>query len=163
MPTPSTLPPKITPTNTGPIALGPDSSRSVIKLTAADTNNQFSLTEYHAPPQGGPPLHMHTREDETFYILEGEITFYVGGSIIKAPAGTTVFAPRNTPHTFKNCTSHWAKFVMVVTPPANFEHFYARISEKHESGSDPTPDEVITRITTLAPEHGLQIMGPNPI
>lgn len=155
--------PKVIAPNLGPVAIGPDMSRSVLKLVSTDTNALLSLTEYHAPPAGGPPLHMHTLEDETFYILEGEVTFYVGGNIIKAPAGTTVFAPRNTPHTFKNCTDKWAKFIMVVTPPDNFERFYARISEKHANGSDPTPDEVITRIGKLAPEHGLQIMGPNPL
>ncbi|MFO0856221.1 MAG: cupin domain-containing protein [Phycisphaerales bacterium] len=147
----------------GPIALGPDMSRSVLKLVSPQTNALLSLTEYHAPPAGGPPLHMHTLEDETFYILEGEVTFYVGGNIIKATPGTTVFAPRHTPHTFKNCITQWAKFIMVVTPPDNFERFYARISAKHANGSDPTPDEVIARIGQFAPEHGLQIMGPNPL
>lgn len=156
-----TLSPKLVPPGEGSILHGPGDI-SYIKLAAADTSNRLSFTEYHVEPGAGPPLHVHTLEDETFYILEGTILFHVGGQRIEAAPGTTLFGPRGVPHCFKNNTSRVAKMILVVTPPRNFEDFYAAIGAP-VNGKPPEPTQVIERIGQLAPKHGLTILGSNPL
>ena len=58
-----------------------------LKVVGSNTHGTFALIEEVTPPQGGPPPHMHTREDETFYVLEGELEFVVGGRALLATAG----------------------------------------------------------------------------
>ena len=78
-----------------PILRAPDEGRMLwvvgellpLKLVGSDTDGAFALLEEVTPPQGGPPPHMHTREDETFYVLEGELEFVVGGRALLATAG----------------------------------------------------------------------------
>ena len=70
--------------------------------TGEDTNGKYALWEAIVPPGGGPPPHVHSREEEGFYILEGEITFHVGDERIVATAGMFANMPVGTPHSFKN-------------------------------------------------------------
>ncbi len=163
MTTPSSPPlaPKHVAPGGGVVLHGPGDT-SYIKLSANNTANRLSFTEYHVEPGAGPPLHVHTLEDETFYILEGTISFHVGGNRIEATPGTTLFGPRNVPHCFKNNTGRRAKMILVVTPPQNFEDFYAAIGAP-VNGVPPEPPLVIERIGQLAPKHGLTILGPNPL
>jgi quercetin dioxygenase-like cupin family protein len=135
----------------------------IMKLVARDTGNQFSIAEYHVPVGGGPPLHVHTREDETFWVLEGSVTFQVGGKALAAPAGTTVFAPRGVPHTFRNVSGSPARMLVLVSPAQNFEDFYAAIARPNADGSPPTEQQSIERIGVEAPRYGLTILGPNPL
>lgn len=162
MPTPTIVLP-----GEGPVSGGPGGSEATMKLASAHTAGLFSLAEYVSPPGDGPPLHRHTLEDETFWMLEGEVTFCIGAGsemrVFTAGPGTTVFGPRGVAHTFKNRTQRPARFLLFVTPPANFERFYARMAAPHADGRPPTPDEIIARIAQLAPEHGLEILGPNPL
>jgi mannose-6-phosphate isomerase-like protein (cupin superfamily) len=72
-----------------------------IKLDGALTNGLFALIEQNNNEGSSVPLHVHTREDETFYVCEGEVTFQVGEIELLAPAGTTVFLPRGVPHGFR--------------------------------------------------------------
>ena len=74
--------------------------------TGEDTNGKYALWEALVPPGGGPPPHVHSREEEGFYALEGEITFTVNGQQIVARAGMFANMPVGTPHSFKN-ESDW--------------------------------------------------------
>ncbi len=76
--------------------------RITVKLTSEDTGGAYSVAEEVSPPQGGPPPHIHSQEDETFYVLEGEVEFLLGEDTIVASAGSCAYAPRGTLHTFKN-------------------------------------------------------------
>ena len=67
---------------------------------SADTNGAFSLLEAYALPGSEPPAHVHSREDELFYVLEGEMEVFIGEDVFKAAAGGCVFLPRLKPHTF---------------------------------------------------------------
>jgi quercetin dioxygenase-like cupin family protein len=112
-----------------PIALGKDEGDALwflgslvtIKSSAESTGGRVGVTENLAPKGGGSPLHIHRREDEWFYVMEGELTFWVGGETIVAPAGSFVYGPRDIPHTFL-VTSEEARFLLVVEP-AGFEGF----------------------------------------
>lgn len=82
----------------------------------------FALMEMVLPQGAEPPLHLHTLEDETFYLLEGEIFFEIGEQTLTAKAGDTVFAPRQIPHLFKIVTSQ-AKFITLISPGKLWEYF----------------------------------------
>src|ERR1700732_2874171 len=70
-----------------------------------ETNGKYAMWEAVVPPGGGPPPHVHSREEEGFYILEGEITFTVNGERIVAKSGIFANMPVGTPHSFKNESS----------------------------------------------------------
>src|SRR5215475_9822290 len=89
--------------------------------TGEDTNGQFALQEQVGRKGNVPPPHIHHREDETFYVLEGEMTFSIGDEMIKATPGTMVFAPRDVPHSF-TIDSEQAR-IHVMNTPARIEEF----------------------------------------
>jgi len=133
------------------------------KLTGGDTGGAFLLTEIDIPPGGGPPLHRHTREDELFIVLEGELAFRVGEQTLHAKAGAVVFGPRGLPHTFKNCTGQRVRAMVFVTSPVS-EGFFRSFGEPLPGTTAPPPDDVIIeRIMKLAPEYGIEILGPCPL
>src|SRR5262245_10516964 len=76
-------------------------SLAVIKAGAADTNGQLTVIEVTEPPNAQAPLHVHHREDEAFYVLDGSATFYVGDDVVvEARAGDFAFGPRDVPHRY---------------------------------------------------------------
>ena len=107
---------------------------ATIKSSAKTTDGKVAVIEHLAPLGSGSPLHVHRREDEWFYVMEGELAFWVGGEIIKAPAGSFVYGPRDIPHTFQ-VTSEKARFLL-VTEPAGFEDFMRAAGEP---ARDPSP------------------------
>jgi len=81
-----------------------------VKLANADTDGALALFEHPVQPMGGPPLHRHSREDEWFYVLRGEITVEIDGERMLLPAGGAAFAPRGTAHAFQsfgNTQANW--------------------------------------------------------
>src|ERR671916_409831 len=88
---------------------------ATIKATAEQTGGQYTLVEILAPDGYGSVLHVHHFEDEGFYILEGEMTFYVGDQTIKAQPGSVLFGPKDVPHAF-NVDRGPAKLLFIFTP-----------------------------------------------
>src|SRR3989440_2841889 len=82
--------------------------------TGEDTNGKYALWEAIVPPGGGPPPHVHSREEEGFYVLEGEITFTVNGERVVAAAGAFANMPVGTPHSFKNESGKPARMLISV-------------------------------------------------
>src|SRR5262245_20529694 len=70
--------------------------------TGEDTNGNYAMWDAIVPPGGGPPPHVHTREEESFYILEGEITFQIGDKQVLAGAGMFANISPGTLHSFRN-------------------------------------------------------------
>ena len=87
--------------------------------TAEDTQGKFALIEAVARRGNDPPPHIHHREEEAFYVLEGEMTFSVGGQTIKATPGTMVCLPREAAHSFV-IDSEQVRMLILLTP-AGFE------------------------------------------
>lgn len=139
---------------------GPGGDAMVHKIASKDSGGTLLLSEYFLPPGGGTPLHVHGHEDETFFVIEGEVTFSVNGSRLVAAAGATVFGPRGVPHCFKNCAEKPARMLLVVTPGENFEKFYEVVGVAGADGGAPTEAEIIGRIIAAAPSHGITILGP---
>ncbi len=147
----------------GPVLYAPGGDLSVQKLNAVQSGGTYSLAEYTVVPGAGPPLHRHAHEDEGFWILEGVVSFHADGTTTDAPAGTFVFAPRGTAHTFKNRGASNARMLLMVSPPGNFEAFYAKIGARSSGGGVPSDQEMIERIMKHASEHGIEILGPSPL
>ena len=98
----------------------------VIRIHGRDTGGVVSAVESHDVPGGGPPPHIHHREDETFQILEGEYEWTVGGKTFIAQKGATIFAPRGIPHTYRYLGKTPGRLMCVITP-AGFEGFFEEI------------------------------------
>lgn len=152
-----------------PIALGPGEGEALwafgclvtVKSSAATTGGAVAVLEHLAARGAGSPLHVHHREDEWFYVMDGTLTFWVGGEVIDAPAGSFVYGPRDVPHTFA-VSSERAHF-LVVTQPAGFEGMLRALGEPAPSLTiPPAPTELpdMARITEVLTEYGIDLLGP---
>ena len=130
--------------------------------TGQDTQGQFALQEQVGRKGNVPPPHIHHREDETFYVIEGEMTFSIGERTIKATPGTMVFAPRDIVHSF-TIDSEQVR-VLVMNAPAGLEEFFKECSVPAPSMTLPPPAEVpyseIQKMMALAPKYGFEFVLP---
>jgi quercetin dioxygenase-like cupin family protein len=151
------------------IHLAPDEGRMLwvvgelltLKLVGSDTDGAFALIEEVTPPQGGPHPHMHTREDQTFYVLEGELEFVVGGRALLATAGSVVYGPRGIPHAFRNVGTTPSRIAVYITP-AGFEGMFEEFGEPVTDPSSPPegpPD--IERLVAPNRKHGVEMPPPS--
>jgi quercetin dioxygenase-like cupin family protein len=127
----------------------------LVKLANADTDGAVAIFSHVVAPMSGPPLHRNSREDEWFYVLDGEITLEIDGERIAVRRGGSAFAPRGTAHTFQNFGSAPAEILAVVTP-GRFNEFFEEVSlfSQQASVSDKTVIEPIAR------KYGIEILGP---
>jgi len=91
---------------------------ATVKASGETTGGRVGVIELLAPKGAGSPMHVHHREDEWFYVTEGELAFWVGGRVIPAAAGAFVFGPRDIPHTFM-VRSALARFLLVADQQAS--------------------------------------------
>ena len=126
----------------------------LIRVHGRDTNGTLSVVESHDVPGGGPPPHIHHREDETFQILAGEYEFMVGGQTIVAKPGTTLFAPRGVAHTYRYLGQTPGRLMCVITP-SGFEGFFEEVSALNLQLPQDIP-----RVMELAEKFGLEILPP---
>jgi quercetin dioxygenase-like cupin family protein len=130
--------------------------------TGDDTNGKYALWEALVPPGGGPPPHVHSREEEGFYILEGEITFTIGDKRHVAGVGMFANMPVGTPHSFKNESDKPARMLISVAP-AGLENLFFEIGVPLAEGSTaalPPTREEIEKLLKLAPNYGIEIRLP---
>lgn len=131
--------------------------------TSEDTNGKYAMWEAIVPPGGGPPPHVHSREEESFYILEGEITFQIGGERVVAAAGMFANMPVGTPHSFKNESNQPAKMIISIAPAGLEEMFFefgVPLPEGSTSALPPTKDE-IEKLLAIAQNYGIEIRVPH--
>ena len=124
----------------------------ILLVTGKETNGRYAIFEGLCMPGGGPPPHVHTREDENFYVLEGPVEFMVEGKLTTAATGTTVHVPRGTLHTYKATGANARLLVQVV--PAGLEAFFEEVGE--EPGT-PVTDAHIQKVMAVAPKYGVEI------
>jgi quercetin dioxygenase-like cupin family protein len=126
------------------------------------TAGVYSLSEIRVSPGNGPPPHVHSRDDEAFLVLEGNVTFQLGGETILARPGTFIQAPRGIPHAFKNNTQSAAR-MLVWTMPSGFENFvkeFARRVPSFDSPAIPPDEQEIAKLIAMAPKYGIEILPP---
>ena len=121
-------------------------------VSGQETGDRYAIFEVHCVPNGGPPPHIHTREDESFYVIEGAVEFLAGDKMIKAPAGTFVNVPKGTLHTFK--TSSQGARMLVQVCPAGLERFFEEVGE---APGTPVTDAHIQKVMATAPKYGIEI------
>ena len=130
--------------------------------TAEDTQGKFALIEAVARKGNVPPPHIHHREEETFYVLEGEMTFSVGGQTIKATPGTMVCLPRDVAHSFVIDSEQLR--VLILLTPAGLEGLFKEFSEPAPAMTLPPPVETpyseIQRMLEVAPQYGIEFVLP---
>ena len=136
------------------------SGRVTVKAGGAETGDAFSQIETDDPRGSGPPLHLHHNEDETFYILEGEVTVVVGDERIDLNAGDYLFAPRGIAHAYI-VRSERAR-MLVTASPAGVEQVFVSLGVPVTS-SEPPMDAVMPpmdELVRLFADYGCEILGP---
>jgi quercetin dioxygenase-like cupin family protein len=134
-----------------------------VKIGSADTGGAYGMLEIVVPPGLGSPWHVHPDEDEWFYVLDGQLTVYVGDARLDLTTGGFAFGPKNVPHTFISAGPAPAR-VLVGFAPMQFEGFVREVGQPapvrelppHHDG--PPPD--VARIAPIARRHGFIILGP---
>lgn len=127
-----------------------------------DTGGAFALSELTAHTQFGPPPHIHRREDESYYVLEGEFEFVYDGGAFKAGPGDFVRLPRGRLHVHRNAGTVPARALVLVTP-AGVESFIEEVGEPaQDTSSVPAPPEMpeLLRIVEIAQKYGIEVPPP---
>jgi len=129
--------------------------------TGDDTDGKYATFEAVVRPCGGPPPHIHSREEESFYVLEGEITFQVGDERIVAKAGTFANMPVGSLHSFRNDTDRLARMIISVAP-AGLEKMFLEVGQPVAFGQQaPPPSKAeIDKLLAVAPSYGIEIRLP---
>jgi mannose-6-phosphate isomerase-like protein (cupin superfamily) len=140
---------------------------ATVKATGEQTGGRYTLVEVLVPelPMEESLLHVHHFEDEGFYVLEGEMTFYVGDETIKARPGTFLFGPKDVPHAF-SVDSGPARLLFVLSP-AGMEGLIREMGVPARSLDIPPPEEPpdeaeMERLMAIAARYGAEMLGPPP-
>ncbi|MDQ3434157.1 MAG: cupin domain-containing protein [Actinomycetota bacterium] len=132
---------------------------AVIRATATDTGGQMTIVEMTEPPGAQAPLHVHHREDEAFWILEGDATFEVGDTTIEAHAGDYLFGPRDIPHRYT--VGDTGCRMLFICTPAGFEDLVIAMSEPALARTLPPPSDEepdMERVAAIAEAHGCELL-----
>jgi mannose-6-phosphate isomerase-like protein (cupin superfamily) len=128
------------------------------KAVSEDTAGQYTLIDVQLDPDSGAPPHIHHREDEAFYIQEGELEFQLGDQIVMATPGTFLYSPKGHLHSFRNNTTQRAK-MLVRCMPAGIERFFAEIGvevDSPDAPSRPATPAAIEQVLAVAPKYGIE-------
>jgi quercetin dioxygenase-like cupin family protein len=136
-----------------------------ILIDGSETGGAFALLDAVQMPGAEPPLHVHEREDETFFVLEGSIAFWVGGQVHRLEAGEAIFLPRAVPHTFR-IKSAVARGLNYISP-AGFEEWFRTLGTPATSFDlpatvEPMSEELEHKAMELGPKLGVRVLGPAP-
>jgi quercetin dioxygenase-like cupin family protein len=149
------------PSGTGLAFWGPGDHYTFL-VTGEESGGAYFAMEALVPTGGGPPPHIHSREDETFYVLEGKLEFVLGEETIVAGPGDFVSVPRGTVHCFRNTGAETARLVLTFTP-AGIEQWFEEILDRapNDVTVDDVPDnveEVAARYVATASTYGIQFV-----
>ena len=126
----------------------------VVKVDGSKTGGAMTVVEATVPSGSGPPRHVHSREDEMFYVMSGRFKIAHKDHDMEVGSGEVVFLSRNETHTFKNVSSQPAKLLITITP-AGFEGFFRDVSQRKLS-----PPKDMQEINAVAEQYGLKFVGP---
>jgi quercetin dioxygenase-like cupin family protein len=133
-----------------------------VKATGDQTGGAYGLVDQILPAGFASPWHLHHAEDETFYVLAGEITFLCGDTRVVGGPGTFVYGPRGIPHGFRAGASAPARLLLMNTP-AGFEQFVRALSAPASADAPPPagpPD--MEQLIAMAARYHIDILGPLP-
>jgi mannose-6-phosphate isomerase-like protein (cupin superfamily)/predicted enzyme related to lactoylglutathione lyase len=158
-------------TERGAVGVYPDGGRSIwlmgmlatFKAVSEETGGEYSLYELTVPPQLGALPHIHHRETEAYYVLDGEIEFLRGEHTVRARVGEFVFVPRGVVHGFTNVGQEPARFMGIVTPGGLHEKLLSGLGEPAKTETLPPPPEGppdVERIMQIVREYGTEMVLP---
>jgi quercetin dioxygenase-like cupin family protein len=128
---------------------------TLVKVSGQDSDGTLAFFHLVAPPMSGPPRHVHTREDELFYVLEGELVFDLDGERHTVRAGDTVYLRRGVVHAYQNFTTSTAR-LLIATTPGVFSGFFVELSAATPLGGLPAPD----LLDAISTKYGITMLGP---
>jgi quercetin dioxygenase-like cupin family protein len=133
----------------------------IFKIYGHETGGLLAVVEHPVSPRVLITPHVHEREDEYSYVLEGTIGARIGGRDLEAPAGSYILKPRGIPHAFWNPTDKPARILEMISP-AGFEKYFEEIGELIRAFDDQSaqvlPEERVQRLTRLADRFGLRYL-----
>jgi quercetin dioxygenase-like cupin family protein len=130
-------------------------------IPSAATGGKLSVFRATMPEGFSPPRHIHTREDEVFLVLEGDVCFWIDGKLLLAGPGTTVFMPRGVPHTFRIQSPSGT--ILGVMTPGEFEQLFRNLSVPAQERALPAPGTVPFDVPAVMVEQerlGTTVVGP---
>ena len=145
-------------TEQGAVGVYPDGGRSIwllgmlvtFKAVSEETGGEYSLYELTIPPQLGALPHIHHRETEAFYVLDGEVEFLKGEHTVRAGVGEFVFVPKGVVHGFTNVGQGSARCLGIVTPGGLHEKLLAGLGEPAKAETLPPPPEGAPDVERIA-------------
>ena len=129
--------------------------------TGDETDGKYATFEAIVPPGSGPPPHIHRREEESFFVLEGEMTFQLGEKRIVAKQGTFLNMPVGSQHCFKNESDKTAR-LLISLAPAGLEKMFFEVGQPLDDDAihAPPPSEAdIKKLLEVAPRYGVEIQA----
>ncbi|MFE0756359.1 cupin domain-containing protein [Inquilinus sp. NPDC058860] len=132
-------------------------------LSGDQTAGQFCLFENRSDGHTRTPIHVHARDDETVYVIEGELTAVIDGRPRRLTTGESVFLPRGVPHQLVNLSGNPGRYILIGTP-ALFDRFLEEAGHEVQPGEavgPPTPEE-IERLRQAAPKFGITLLPDWP-
>jgi mannose-6-phosphate isomerase-like protein (cupin superfamily) len=132
-----------------------------IRLRSAESAGALTLLEVVAPPGSGPPLHIHRRESEVFYLLAGRMIYRAGDESFDLAPGESIYLPKDVPHAFRVIGDVPTRF-LALTAPGGIESLYEELGRhpNREGLPDRPSAEEIGAWLSAAPRYGLEICGP---
>ncbi len=143
----------VVPDGEGRLIQGPAGGPATIKADTKSTGGSLSLLEVTVGPAEGPPSHVHRREDELWYLLDGRFRFMADGRLFEATPGSTVFVPRGTSHCFQNLEERPSR-ILVLFAPSGMERFFEEHSLLPPGPVDPD------RYREIAERSWMEVLGP---
>lgn len=133
------------------------------KATSEQTGEAYSLFEATVRPQEGVPPHIQHREDEYFYVLQGNFEFTVGERRIEAEAGSLIYIPKGNVHAFKNVGSETDRLLFSQTPGGLHERFFEEVGQEARDPATPPvmegpPD--FKRVAAIGAKYGIEMLPP---
>jgi mannose-6-phosphate isomerase-like protein (cupin superfamily) len=139
--------------NEGKTLKSPTGSSVTVKADTKNTNGSLTVLEMLTEPKDGPALHTHLREDELWWVLEGEYRFKLGDAIFSVSQGGMAFGPRGTPHNYQNVGDTQAR-LLVITTPSGLERFFEQFAEVPPGPVDRD------RIASVGQANWIDFVGP---
>jgi quercetin dioxygenase-like cupin family protein len=126
----------------------------VFKLTGDDTNGAFDYFTVEVAPKGGPPLHVHHKQEETIHVLKGRFRVRIGEELFELGEGGFAHLPSETPHAFLNLTDEPGELIVVFAPGGG-HRFFEELGPATRSGAADR-----TEIAAIFDRHDMSLLGP---
>ena len=126
----------------------------VFKVTGEDTGGDFDYFTVEVAPRGGPPLHVHHKQEETIHVLTGRFKVRIGDELFELDEGGFAYLPSKIPHAFLNLTDEPGEIIVVYTPGGGHK-FYEELGPATRNG---TPDRAV--VAAIFEKHDMSLLGP---